>query len=340
MPMFEHPWALALLPLAVVVAAWGLRVRRPAQPHALLAAFRTLPRGRARRVRWTQAVLAGLATMAFVVALANPRRPDLKTPVPAEGVSIVLALDVSGSMATVDFVPQAGATPVSRLDAARHALTLFVAGGESADGLKFKGRPDDRVGLISFASVPETVCPLTYNHTVLLAVLRDLRTAGATNAETNIGDAIGEGCLRLDAAGPGRRKVLVLLSDGEHNKVGPDVLNPRTAAAIAEKLAIPVYTIDCGGDPTGPDPVAVQQRADGRATLEAVAAMTGGRAFVANDGTQLREAFRAIDALEKQPQPTNLYRRYHDDGGWYAGCGLALLGLSAWLGASRWRRQP
>jgi len=340
MVSFAHAWVLALLPLAFAIGWWSLRSPRPALKHSLVAAFRQLPRGRANRVRTLQAAFAVLAAICWIFALANPRRPDLHTKIPVEGIGIVLALDLSGSMATEDFVPSAGATPISRFDAAKQTLNLFVAGGATASGPPFTGRPDDRIGLIAFSSVPVTVCPLTLNHSVLLAVLRDQRTAGALNAETNIGDALGEGCIRLETVGPGRRKVLVLLSDGEHNKVGNEVLNPKTAAALAEKLQIPIYTIDCGGDPVGIDAAAIQQRFDGRAVLEEVSRVTGGQSFVANDGEDLRNAFRTIDALERRAAPANLYRRYFEYGGWCAGAALALLGFSGVLNATRWRRNP
>jgi Ca-activated chloride channel family protein len=284
--------------------------------------------------------LAFLAVACWVIALANPRRPDLETKVAAEGIGIVLVLDISGSMATVDFVPREGAAPVSRMEAAKHAIGLFVAGGESADGLAFAGRPEDRIGLVTFASVPATVCPLTFNHKVLLEVLRAQGTAGPADAETNVGDALGEGCLRLETLGAGRRKAMVLLSDGEHNKVGENVLDPRTAAALAEKLQIPIYTIDCGGDPAGTDQAAVKQRNDGRAVLEAVSGQTGGRSFVANNGVELRKAFASIDGIERQSAETPLYREYQEFRGFFGGAALALLMVSGGLGLTRWRRKP
>jgi len=306
----------------------------------LLVEWISLPRGRANRVRWCQATLAMLAVVCWILALANPRRPDLKTKISAEGIGIVLALDVSGSMATMDFIPREGSAPITRLEAAKQAIALFVFGGESADGLKFGGRPDDRIALVTFASVPVTVCPLTFNHSVLLEVLRNQGTAGATNAETNIGDSLGEGCIRLETLGSGRRKVLVLLSDGEHNKVGENVLNPLTAAALAEKLQIPIYTIDCGGDPTGGDEAAIRQRTDGRAVLENVSRQTGGQSFVANNGDELRKAFQSIDQLERQQVDTNLYRRYQEFRGLFSGIALGLLALSGGLSLTRWRRNP
>ena len=186
-------------------------------------------------------------------------------------------------------------------------------GGDAPDGQSFPGRPNDRLALVTFASTPATVCPLTLNHTVLLKVLDDQKTQDALTAGTNIGDALGEALVRLNAGAKGRT-VIVLLSDGEHNKAGTDTLKPIQSAILAEKLRVPIYTIDCGGDPTGDDPESGQQRTDGRRVMERVAETTGGRSFIANSGADLVEVFRSIDALERTPIDSFRYRRYRDFG--------------------------
>jgi Ca-activated chloride channel family protein len=340
MVSFSQPWVLLGLPLAAALAWWSWWKPRPALVSPLVADWRSLPVGRAKRVRWMQSLLVFAAAACWILALANPRRPDLATKVPAEGIGIVLVMDVSGSMATPDFIPREGSAPVSRLEVAKQAIGLFVAGGESADGLRFPGRNGDRIGLVTFASVPATVCPTTFNHSVLLEMLRNQGAAGPANAETNLGDALGEGCLRLEALGPGRRKVLVLLSDGEHNKVGEGVLNPEAASALANTLQIPIYTIDCGGDPSGADQAAIKQRNDGRAVLDAVARQTGGRSFVANNGAELRTAFASIDGIERQTAETPLYREYREFRRIFGGTALAFLMLAGGLTLTRWRRNP
>src|SRR5262249_52754819 len=151
------------------------------------------------------------------------------------GIAIALVLDVSGSMATPDYAVSPGSPPMSRLDAAKQAFHLFVAGGATADGTHFDGRPRDQIALVTFAAVPQTAVPLTHNHSVLLTVLGTQQAKGGLDAGTNVGDAIAEGLIRLDAAGS-RRKVLILLSDGEHNinLEQPDSpLKPRQAAQLA-----------------------------------------------------------------------------------------------------------
>jgi Ca-activated chloride channel homolog len=341
MPGFADPELLFALPLAALLAWWWLRRRRPALRYSDTRLLAGLPRGRAGRARWGGAVLRGLAVAALVVAAAGPRTPDLKTRIPAEGIAVVLALDVSGSMATPDFAWAPAAEPILRLDTAKRAFRLFVAGGEGPDGTHFDGRPADQVGLVTFAAVPLPACPLTLNHSVLLKVLDEQQPREGIDAGTNIGDAIAEGILRLDAAGR-RRKVLILLSDGEHNvtREGPNApLTPFAAAQL--HLGIPVYTIDCGGVPKA-DATAeeVKQREDGRRVLEGVAELTGGRAFAANSGADLRAVYLAIDALERRPVESFQYRRYHEYGPWTAVAGLGLLAAVQLLERTRWRRLP
>src|SRR5262245_56633946 len=161
MPEFSQPEFLWLAPLAVLVAWWWARRRRPALRFADVRLFADLPGGRARRAKWGGAALRGLAALALIVGCAGPRPADLRTRLPAEGIAIVLALDVSGSIGTADVPWAAGSLPVSRLEVARRAFKLFVAGGTAPDGTPFDPRPSDQIGLVTFAVLPQTACPLT-----------------------------------------------------------------------------------------------------------------------------------------------------------------------------------
>jgi Ca-activated chloride channel family protein len=337
---FEHPWLLLLAPLAVGLAWWLARRRRPALRYSDVSAFDGLAVG-GGRPRWGGAVLRGFAVLLAILAAANPRTPDLRTPIPVDGIALALVLDVSGSMNTPDFDPPA-VPPVSRLDAAKTTVRLFVAGGD-AEGVRFEGRANDQVGLVAFAAVAETVCPLTLNHAVLLTVLDEQQPKSGVDAGTNIGDALGEGLVRLhqlEKAGDRRKRVLVLLSDGEHNVAGEDTLRPPQSAQLATRLGIPVYTIDCGGAGEGGTAEERQQRADGRAVLEQVAELTGGRAFVANNPDELRDAFRQIDQLEKVPAEKFAYRRFRPLGPWCGMAAAAVVLLVGVLDRTAWRRLP
>jgi Ca-activated chloride channel family protein len=240
-------------------------------------------------------------------------------------------------MAEPDF--GTAAAPVTRLGAAKQAFHLFVAGGTAPDGTTVEGRPNDQLALVTFAAVPRTTCPLTLNHSVLLKVLDDQQPLDGIHAGTNIGDALAEAAIRLLAAG-GRPKVIVLLSDGEHNKSGETSLLPLQTADLAMKLGIPVHAIDCGGDGPTTNPDEARQRADGRAILEAVATTTGGRAFVADNGEELRTVMKTIDGLERRPAPAPRYRRYHDFGPWCGLTAVIVLILLTALERTRWRTLP
>lgn len=341
---FANPEFLWLTPLAVLLGWWWARRRRPALRYSSLALLDGLPTGRASRVRRGGALLRVLACILLLIACAGPREPDLQTRIPVEGVAVVMALDVSGSMATADVSWTPAGPPVTRLEAAKRVFRLFVDGGDAPDGTRFPPRDTDLVGLVTFAAVPETACPLTLNHSVLLRVLDAQRPKEGIDAGTNIGDAIALAVDRLDHAARDRPKVLILLSDGEHNvfRDGPDAtLMPRQAAQLAATLGVKVYTIDAGGDPP---PTATaeerQQRLGGREILKAVAAMTNGRAFEASSGAELLAAYREIDALEKRPVESFQYRRYFEFYPWFAAVAVVVLSGIHVLDRTRWKRLP
>ena len=334
---FANPEFLWFAPLAVALGWWWLRRRRPALRFADTRLFAGLPVGRASRAKWGGAILRGLAALSLILACAGPRQPDLQTRLPAEGIAIVLVLDVSGSMATPDAAWESGQSPISRLDAARRAFKLFVAGGDAPDGTKFEPRPSDHIGLVTFALLPETACPLTLNHSVLLRVTDAQKPKEGLDAGTNIGDALAEGLIRLEAAGD-RKKVLILLSDGEHNAAEEETLRPKQTAQLAANLGVKVYTIDAGGEPPPGSPAElIEQRRAGKETLQSVAAITGGRAFTASDGMELLAAYREIDALEKSKSVSYVYRRYFEYYPWCAAAAFVFLLLAHVLDRTRWR---
>ena len=347
---FTNPEFLWLAPLSLVVAWWRRRRVRPAIRFSDVSGFGTRTGRRASLARWGAPSLRGLACLCLIVACAGPRRPDTKTALPTEGIAIVMALDVSGSMAAEDVAWNPGSPPVSRLEAARRALKLFLAGGEAPDGKKFDPRPGDSVGLVAFAAVPQTVCPLTLNHSVLFKVADGLQPKDGLDAGTNIGDSLAEAIIRLDAVdNPKKARVLILLSDGEHNVFKEDVrdakrpgidrtLKPREAAQLAANLNIKVYTIDAGGDPPpGAAPDAVAQRIAGRKALNDVADMTGGKMFPATSGTELLAAYREISELEKGPEKAAIYRKHFEYYAWFAGAALVLLLFAHALDRTLWR---
>lgn len=316
LPSFSHPWALFLLP-AVPWLDWRwLKRPRPAVHWSDTSVFRTVPSNRARLARVGGAVLRGLGLTAVVLAWAGPRWPDPGTRLPVEGIAIQLIVDVSGSMAEPDF--DWHGESVSRLVAVRRAFHDFV-----------EKRPYDQLGLVLFSTHPETACPLTLDHAALRKQLDAAQPRGIpTESETNIGDALAWGLARIQSAGD-RRRVLVLLSDGEHNVPAP-ALTPRQAGQLAAAAGVPIYAIG-----------AIAREAEaGRESLAAVARMTGGRMFTASDADALAEACRTIDELERRPAESFLYRRYFDAYPW---CGLTAVicfAVGLLLESTLWLRVP
>ena len=340
---FANPELLLLLPAPARVAWWRRRAGRGAIRYSSVGLFRGMP-----SARWP--VIAGeggrlLALLAVVIGMAGPRTPDLKTRLMTQGITVMLVLDTSGSMEEQTFEWQPGSPAITRREAAKRVFRLFIAGGEGPDAIRFEGRSTERgtdaIGLVTFSTWPQTVCPPTLNHSVTLEILDRVAPASAIDTATNIGDALAEGILRLGNASTSRR-VLILLSDGEHNYDLADPerapLKPRQAAKLAASRGIPIYAIDTGGDPA--DGAAGEQRRAGREVNEQIAGITGGRSFVANDGARLREVCREIDELERQPVVSPVYRRYHDFSPWLVGAGAGLAIVVFTLERTRWRRFP
>jgi Ca-activated chloride channel family protein len=332
---FSSP-GLLLLALAVPpLVWWWLRQCRPALRYPAAALLVALPSGRARVARVGGAALRGVALFLVVVALAGPRTPDLRTRIDTEGVAIFMAVDVSGSMAERDF--DWYGEPVSRLEAVKNVFRLFVEGGPApgGEGGTFEGRPTDLVGLVTFATRPENVCPLTLSHSVLLKLLDAEQPRSVPGeSETNLSDALAVGLRRLENSGT-PRKVLVILTDGEHNVVSPPSgWTPWQSAAVAAGLGTPIYAVDAGTS----TPAAT--RAAAVASLKEIARVSGGRYFAAGDTAALLEACKKIDALERAPIASFRYRRYHDLAPVPGLAAFLLWMLALALEVTLWRRVP
>jgi len=345
-----HPLILLLLPVVPLLVWWWLRRPRGTLRYSATGPLTVLPSGRGRIARWGGAGLRALGLVLLIFACAGPRWPDIHSRIETEGVAIEMLVDVSGSMAELDF--DWDGKPISRLEAVKKVFRLFVAGGEGPDGQLLEGRSGDLIGLITLATWPESACPLTLSHGVLLSYLDPEKPWSIQprtlpdESRTNIGDAIAVGLHRLEKAGTSR-KVLVLLSDGEHN-VPPPALKPRQAAQLAANMRIPIYTIDAGGETNveegigtvPPTQTAAEIRADGVKTLQAVAQITGGRYFRARDTASLLAVCREIDRLERKDIQSFIYQRYDEGYPW-----VGLAAFLCWivvivLEATVWRRLP
>jgi Ca-activated chloride channel homolog len=239
-----------------------------------------------------------------------------------DGISIVLALDLSSSMLAEDFQPQ------NRLAVAKETVKEFIA-----------GRRADEVGLVAFAGEALTQVPLTLDYPVLLAAVDNLQ-AGQLEDGTAIGTGLITATNRLRGS-RGRSRVMVLLTDGENNRGSID---PRTAAQAAAALGIRIYTIGVGSEGVAPVPVGrgvLGLRYENRPVridevlLEDVAKQTGGRYFRARDAQALRRIYEQIDQLERTPLRTSRFVRFTELYPWPLALAALALALELVL---LWRR--
>ncbi len=344
MPDFAQPWFLSLLLLAPPLMWWWLRRPRAALRFPDTEWLSALPAGRARVARWTGAGLRAAALCLLVVALAGLRWPDEGTRIPTEGIAIAIVVDVSGSMAETDFDWQGD--NISRLEAAKRAFRLLVMGGDGPNGIHFEGRPNDLIGMVAFASWPDCICPLTLSRSAIIRMLEAEQPRSVPGqSETNISDGVTLGLDRLQRAGS-RRKVMILLSDGEHNVPHPQSeWTPRQAAQIAANLQVPISAIDAASEgrtvkEPGVESDSVAVRAEGIRTLQQIAGISNGRFFRAHDSQSLLDVCRQIDTLEREEITSFQYQRYHEGYPWFGLVAFVLLVTASGLEMAIWRRLP
>ena len=328
---FASPWLLALAVLIPLV----LRARRHARDAAVrfpsLAALRAVaPAGAGRR----RVILVGLRALALgliVVALARPQLGSAQTRIHREGVDVVLAVDVSGSMLAEDFT--LGSTRASRVDVVKSVVKEFVA-----------ARPEDRIGLILFAARPYTQCPLTLDHGWLLQNL-DRAKVGMIEDGTAIGSALATAVNRLRPS-TAKGKFIVLLTDGENNA---GTITPQTAADAAAALGIKVYTVGAGTRGLAPYPTQdffgnkvyrpMQVDVD-EPMLKKIAMTTNGRYFRATDTASLRDVYNEIDRSEKTAFEAPEFLDYRELYPWLAWPALALVLVEVGLAETVLRKLP
>lgn len=315
----ESAWWLLLLPLCLL--AWLPRWRRRARiVHASTETFAGIGGGWVRRLRWLPPTLRTVGIALLIVCMARPIKANERSRVFVEGVAIQSVIDRSGSMRARDF--RLGGGTVDRLTAVKKVLTDFIRGDD-----ELTGRPDDLVGLITFAGFADSVSPLTLDHVYVTDALDDVRIATERSEDgTAIGDAIALAVERLrelderddDAGRRIKSRVIVLLTDGENNAGDID---PLVAAEIANAFDVRIYAIGVGSngvakipmkDPFGRQITTRQRVSIDEKTLTEVADATGGRYFRATDTDSLREIYAAIDALEKTTTEQRRYRSYRD----------------------------
>ena len=320
---FVHPWYLLGLVLVPLLAAWWLwryRKQDAAVQHSNIAVFDGIDKGLRVRLRWLPYALRCIAVGAMVVALARPQSRLSRQEMTVEGIDIVMAMDISGSMLAEDFRP-------NRLDAAKKVAADFI-----------EGRKSDRMGLVVFAGQAFTQVPLTVDHHVLLQQLGSVKS-GVVRDGTALGDGLATAINRIKDS-EAKSKVIILLTDGVNNQGSVD---PLSAAEIAKMYGIRLYTIGVGTLGKAPYPFRDQmgrvhyQNIDveiDEPLMRQMAELTDdGRYFRATNKKALQEIFNQIDEMEKSKIDVTQYAQTKDEQAPWLW--LALLALVAEL-LMRW----
>lgn len=318
--MFRFAAPLFLLLLAALPAIALIRRRRrdPAMAVPTAAPGFAAPPSLTVTIHRCLPTLKYLVLALLVLALARPQWGVRRITVDTEGINIVLAVDLSESMAALDF--ERRGQVVDRLEAVKGVVRDFVA-----------GRAGDRIGMVVFGSEAYTQLPLTRDYGTIVAVLERLEI-GAAGKNTAVGDALGIALKRL-ADIESDANVVILLTDGRSNS---GELTPAAAAEVAARQGVTVYTIGVGSRGRAPfrirDPIFgerfVYQRVDiDEETLKEIADVTGGAYFRAEDTEALRRIYETIDEMETTEVEVTEYASYRDLYPAVLGAALLLLGL-------------
>ena len=330
----EYPWLLLLFIPYAAVLFMGWTLRAPSIRVPGLAPFRRAAGG-SRRVNWRKLipfVLFAIGGAAMIVALAQPREGIEEIRSKADGIDIMIAVDLSPSMTAIDAPSTISDSQVAtliqrgslknRIDTAKVEIARFI-----------EERPNDRIGLIAFASLPYVMCPPTLDHAFLLANLERL-SVGQIGDGTGIASPIASAVKRLKDS-EAKSRILVLFTDGSNTVNGQ--ITPRDAGKLADTFDVTIYTVGIGSR-LARIPVSTIFGGVGFQTypnefdeplLKELADMTGGRYYRAADAKGMAQAMNEINKLEKtsveQPVVVN-WRELYPWFCWIA-LGSVLLGL-------------
>lgn len=335
---FRDPWFFALLPLVPLVFWLALRSTSKLQ-YSSIELLAGTPKSLRQRLAKLPALMLAIGAGALIVALARPRTPERETRISRDGIAIMMVVDLSSSMNARDLVEDD--VSINRLDVVKEVFVDFVLGNSET-----KGRPDDLVGLVTFAGYADSLCPLTLDHGNLASIVKDLQIVAVQSEDgTAVGDGLGLAVERLRRS-QAKSRIAILLTDGVNNA---GVIDPLKAAELAAEFDIKVYSIGAGTNGVAPIPmmdVFGRERLMGQQvnideeTLKQVAAKTGGKYFRAQDKAALADVYAEIDALERTEVTEMRYLRYQEHFGIFVMAGMALLVVASILTSSVFRRLP
>ncbi|MDB5121316.1 MAG: hypothetical protein JWN56_2534 [Sphingobacteriales bacterium] len=295
---FAYPgffWLLLIIPVMMAWYVWREKLLQGNLSMSTIKGFSIPAKSTITRFRHYGIVLRSLAFIALIIALARPQTSLSWQNTTTEGIDIIIASDISGSMLAEDFKP-------NRLEAGKEIAIDFI-----------KDRPDDRIGLVVFSGESFTQCPLTIDHDVLINLFSDIKN-GMIDDGTAIGMGLANAVNRLKDS-EAKSKVIILLTDGSNNAGS---IPPITAAEIAKQFNIRVYTVGVGTKGYAPYPVQnvfgeigyqrVKVDID-EGTLSKIAETTGGKYFRATNNETLKSIYEQIDKLEKAKIDVTQYRK-------------------------------
>lgn len=284
---FHNPDYLFLLLLIIPVIFWYIRKIYNSDASMQISSHRMLiniPKSKRLKFIHLPFILRILSIIFLTIALARPQASNSWRTESTEGIDIMVAMDISGTMMAEDLKP-------NRLEAAKTTATEFIL-----------SRPNDNIGLVVFSGESFTQCPLTTDHAVLVNLFNAIKY-GLIEDGTAIGLGLANAINRLKES-KAKSKVIILLTDGSNNRGD---IAPITAAEIAKSFGIRVYAIGVGSygvvnipvqTPMGLQYQQMESEFDEK-SLKDIAAMTGGKYFRATDNTKLRNIYQEIDQMEK-----------------------------------------
>lgn len=317
---FATPMLLLMLVIPVILALWPLIARRRMRPAALqysdIRLTNPMSGSWRRRALILLPFLRLVAIILLIIAMARPQSGSAREVITGEGIDISIVLDISGSMAALDFEP-------NRLGAAKEVIRDFIG-----------QRQYDRIGLVIFATEAFSQVPPTLDYSVLERILDETQVSWdiGLDSGTAIGLGLANGANMLRDSEADSR-VIIMLTDGANNS---GQIDPMTAAEIAKALNIRVYTI--GAARPGP---AALPFPDGRIeyrdseideeTLRQIADLTGGLYFRAEDADGLQEIYNTINELERSQVEVRTFTRYTELALWFIFPAVFLIGIEMLL---------
>ena len=282
----EFFWLFLLLPAVVLWQLWKRKQQSPTLKISSVKGFKA-QKSLLAKLKPFIFVFRLLALSSLIIAMARPRKVDISSQTKStKGIDIVMAIDVSGSMLAKDLKP-------NRMEALKKVAENFV-----------EGRPNDRIGIVVYASEAYTKTPVTSDKAIIQEAIQSIKYDNVLQDGTGIGMGLTTAVNRLKDS-KAKSKVIILLTDGVNNA---GFIEPETASQIAREYGIKVYTIGIGTNGNAMSPYAYAPNGGflfrmmpveiDVNLLQTIARNTGGKYFRASSNSKLESIYKEINKLE------------------------------------------